>query len=104
MDAPRKSDGQHAPETPKPNARRPASIFHFNSIWAALALRPNRRCNATTPQTSAVQHTAGIEKKTHAGGKFRRHKSSGLAFIKWSLRQTVCQERRPMSRNARAVH
>jgi hypothetical protein len=48
MDAPRKSDGKHAPETPKTNARRPASIFHFNSICATPALRPNRRRNAAT--------------------------------------------------------
>ena len=79
MDAPRESDGQHAPETPKANASRPAFIFHFNSIRATLALRPNHRRNATTTQTSAVQHTAGIEKKTHLEGEFRRHKSSGLA-------------------------
>ena len=47
-------------------------------------LCPNRRRNATTPQTSAMQHTAGIEKKTHPCGDFLRHKLSGLAFIKGS--------------------
>jgi hypothetical protein len=70
MDAPRNSDGQHAPEAPETNTRTPASIFHVNSIWATHALRPNRRCNATMTQTGALQHTAGIEKKTHLGGEF----------------------------------
>jgi hypothetical protein len=45
-------------------------------------LCPNRRRNTATPQTSALQHTAGIEKKTHPCGDFLRHKLSGLAFIK----------------------
>jgi hypothetical protein len=75
MDAPRNSDGQHAPEAPETNTRTPASIFHVNSIWATPALRPNRRCNATMTQTGALQHTAGIEKKTHPAAEFRRRKS-----------------------------
>ena len=50
MDAPRNSDGQHAPETPKTNTRTPASIFHFNSTWATPALRPISRSNATPLQ------------------------------------------------------
>ena len=37
VDAPRNGDGKHAPETPTTNARRPASIFHFNSHMSAGA-------------------------------------------------------------------
>jgi len=92
MDAPRKSDGQHAPETPKTNARTTASIFHFNSHIGDAGATPDPSPQCTTAQTSAVHHTAGIEKKTHPCGDFLRHRFSGLAFIKWSLRQTVCQE------------
>jgi hypothetical protein len=92
IDAPRNSDGKHAPETPTTNARRPASIFHFGSpIWATLVLRPNRRCHATTTQTSAVQYTAGMETKTHLGGQFRCHKSCGLPVTaqSWSAVRTI---------------
>ena len=69
---------------PKPQQPTPADppLFSISTpIWATLVLRPNRRCNATTTQTSAVRYTAGIEKKTHLGGEFRCHKSSGLAVI-----------------------
>src|ERR1035438_1954869 len=72
---------------PKPQQPAPADppLFSISTpIWATLVLRPNRRCNATTTQTSAVRHTAGIEKKTHLGGEFRCHKSSGLAVIEHS--------------------
>jgi hypothetical protein len=61
---------------PKPQQPTPADppLFSISTpIWATLVLRPNRRCNATTTQTSAVQYTAGIEKKTHLGGEFRCH-------------------------------
>jgi hypothetical protein len=40
MDAPRNSDGKHAPETPKTNARTPASIFHFNSHMGDAGATP----------------------------------------------------------------
>src|ERR1700724_1922531 len=62
---------------PKPQQPTPADppLFSISTpIWATLVLRPNRRCNVTTTQTSAVRYTAGIEKKTHLGGEFRRRK------------------------------
>ena len=77
------------PKPQKPTPVQPPLFSISTPIWATLVLRPIRRCNATTAQTNAVQHTAGIEKKTHPGGEFRRHKSSGLAFIKWSAKLSV---------------
>ena len=56
MDAPRNSDAQHAPEAPKTNTRTPASIFHFNSIWATPVLRPNSR-------TSQQCHAAAMPQR-----------------------------------------
>lgn len=48
MDAPRNSDGQHAPETPKTNTRTPASIFHFNSRMGDARATPDQsqQCHA----------------------------------------------------------
>jgi len=47
VDAPRNGDGKHAPETPTTNARRPASIFHFNSHMGDAG---------ATPETSRQRH------------------------------------------------
>ena len=50
IDAPRNGDGNHAPETPTTNARRPASIFHFSPPYGRrwchariVAATPRRR-------------------------------------------------------------
>ncbi len=60
IDAPRNSDGKHAPETPKTNARRPASIFHFNSHMGDAGATPESSLQCLTTQTSAVRYTAAI--------------------------------------------
>src|SRR6266403_1988527 len=56
VDAPRNSDGKHAPETPTTNARRPASIFHFNSHLGDAGATPESslQCNHNANQCCAV--------------------------------------------------
>jgi hypothetical protein len=55
MDAPRNSDGKHAPEAPTTNARGPASIFHFNSHMgdAGATPEPSLRCHDDANQRCA---------------------------------------------------
>jgi hypothetical protein len=104
MDAPRKSDGKHAPETPKTNARTTASIFHCNSHMsdAGAMPEPSPQCH-----DSANQCCAAYGWHSEKDSSWRRIPPPQILRVsvhQGVLRQTVCQERRPMSRNARAVH
>ena len=99
MDAPRKSDGQHAPETPKTNARTTASIFHFNSHIgdAGATPDPSLQCHDSANQCCAAY---GWHREKDSPGRRIPPPQILRVSVHQVVRQTICQERRAKSRNA----